>query len=251
MNIDKQYKQKSSRNYFFIGDKLQSKIRRSKIFFAGCGLSSQIAHLSVRTGFENFIFADGDVVESSNLNRQAFNSDDVGANKARILCNKIIQINPSCKITLVDHMLQADEEIANLVRQSDFVINTVDYGGVSKLINSIAVSFKKVVLLPLNVGFGAILIVVRNSKELSELGEHMNEITQIQHLHLSKKLHLSEYLLKNSDRIFREYRIKKYYPQLGIAAYLASSITVRAIINLLDGTLPEERNSFYYDLASL
>src|SRR5690348_17290059 len=67
-----------SRNWAFIAPQVQASLDRQVIFAAGVGLASVVATLACRTGFSRFILADGDVVDVSNLNRQAFGLADVG-----------------------------------------------------------------------------------------------------------------------------------------------------------------------------
>lgn len=240
-----------TRNYIFIDEALQHTIKSKTIFFAGCGLSSQLALLCVRTGFVNFVLSDGDTVEVSNFNRQAFNRNDLGKNKAKVLGDKINEIHDSCKIDIYETMLKSNQDIYPLIKKSDLVINTVDFGDASQIINKESIKQKKPVFMPLNVGYGAILIVIRNEEELADLSIHSNEINQIQHLYNIKKIQLSNYLLSKAPEIFQKYQQKNYFPQIGIAAYLASAITVRAILDYIKGVLRGDKNIFYYDLAEL
>ena len=68
----------------FLSSEDQHAIAQTRVLLAGCGLGSNIAVLAARTGFSRFTIADGDVVDSSNLNRQAFRVEHLGRNKAEV-----------------------------------------------------------------------------------------------------------------------------------------------------------------------
>lgn len=58
------------RNFLYISEANQKRIKNFRIFIGGCGLGSVIAECALRLGFENLTVIDGDKVELSNLNRQ-------------------------------------------------------------------------------------------------------------------------------------------------------------------------------------
>src|SRR5215472_3121838 len=67
-----------SRNWGLISPEVQARLRDQVILAAGVGLRSEMVVQACRLGFRNFILADGDTVEVSNLNRQAFTHAQVG-----------------------------------------------------------------------------------------------------------------------------------------------------------------------------
>jgi sulfur carrier protein ThiS adenylyltransferase len=74
-------------------------IRAATIGIAGAGgLGSNCAIHLVRSGFEKFIIADFDIVEPSNLNRQAYFPGHIGLPKADCLKDQLLKINPACSI---------------------------------------------------------------------------------------------------------------------------------------------------------
>ena len=74
-------------------------IRGATIGIAGAGgLGSNCAINLVRTGFEKFIIADFDVVEPSNLNRQAYLPGHIGLPKVDCLKSQLLNINPACSV---------------------------------------------------------------------------------------------------------------------------------------------------------
>jgi len=77
-----------------------AKIGKITVGIAGCGgLGSNVAQMLVRSGFEDLVIADFDVVELSNLNRQFYFIDQIGRNKVDALEENLELINPEAKIT--------------------------------------------------------------------------------------------------------------------------------------------------------
>ena len=96
------------------------------IGIAGCGgLGSNIAVSLVRAGVENLIIADFDIIELSNLNRQYYFREDVGKKKVFILAEKLLQINPDCRINVIDKKLERSD-IASLFNEADIMMEAFD-----------------------------------------------------------------------------------------------------------------------------
>jgi sulfur carrier protein ThiS adenylyltransferase len=76
-----------------------STICAATIGIAGAGgLGSNCAIILVRSGFEKFVIADFDVVELSNLNRQAYLPGHIGLPKVDCLKGQLLKINPACSV---------------------------------------------------------------------------------------------------------------------------------------------------------
>ncbi|MDA3884170.1 MAG: sulfur carrier protein ThiS adenylyltransferase ThiF [Candidatus Delongbacteria bacterium] len=101
-------------------------LSRSTVGIAGCGgLGSNAAVALVRAGIGSLVIADHDIVESSNLNRQYFFSDDVGKKKVKALEEKLLQINPQCSIKVVDKKLEK-HDICHVFSKVDILIEAFD-----------------------------------------------------------------------------------------------------------------------------
>src|SRR3989344_2064589 len=76
-------------------------IRDKTIAIIGLGaLGTVAADLLVRNGIGNLLLIDRDIIEESNLTRQAlFYEEDVGRSKAYAAKEKLSKINSKCKIT--------------------------------------------------------------------------------------------------------------------------------------------------------
>ena len=231
------YSEFTDRNWAYINRDLQRIIKRTRIFFAGCGLGSLIAETSARLGFSNFLLADGDIVEVSNLNRQIFNKTHIGINKATATASILRKINSKSNIEVYRNHIKS-EDIPHLARKSDFIINTVDFGKVYSDLVKIVQSKNKYVLLPFSVGFGGFVFVFnKDTPSLDEIlgdGTIKNDTDFYQTL-LKRIPHieLPEYISVNLNMIFSEVTKKKNIPQICIGAEITSALVVTTIVKIL------------------
>jgi sulfur carrier protein ThiS adenylyltransferase len=93
---------------------------------AGCGgLGSNAAVSLARAGIGGLILADFDLVEESNLNRQAFFLDDIGAPKVAALAGYLRRINPAIRLMLHDIRLEA-AVVAEVFGAADLLLEAFD-----------------------------------------------------------------------------------------------------------------------------
>ncbi len=114
------------RNKGYVSEKLQEKIRQTRILIAGCGIGSTIAEAAVRLGFENIILADRDTVDIHNLNRQAYDFADVGSYKVCALSKRLSNINPNLFVKEFNEWIDKDN-VEALVKDCDLIFDTVDF----------------------------------------------------------------------------------------------------------------------------
>jgi molybdopterin/thiamine biosynthesis adenylyltransferase len=231
-----EYSELTKRNWPFLDEKQQAKIKQTKILFAGCGLGANIAKLATSTGFTNFILADGDRVEVSNLNRQCFNLNQVGLNKAIATSQIIKQINPECTIEIFDQYITT-EDVARLVDKVDFVINTVDFNSPTILrLNDYAQKSGKKVFFPIDIGWGSRLFVFSpRSISLEQFLDFKGDTKEIlPKLLLKIAPTFPDYLLpllnKHQDIYRKILEGANPIPQVGIAVWTSSVLTVMALI---------------------
>jgi hypothetical protein len=158
-----------ARNWAYIAPDLQQHLATTTLFTAGTGLGSVIAVLAARTGVQHFILADGDVVEESNLNRQAFTRAHLGQNKAAATAAIIADIQPAAQIEVVPRYLQS-ADMRDLVARADIILNTIDLDTPAFLdLNRVARAAGKPVLFPLNpVWMGTVVVFTAESQSLDE-----------------------------------------------------------------------------------
>lgn len=88
------------REISLIGEENFKKLRRARVAVFGIGgVGSYAAEALVRAGVGSLLFADGDVVSESNLNRQlvALRST-IGKNKAAVMKARAADISPACDV---------------------------------------------------------------------------------------------------------------------------------------------------------
>ena len=93
----------TTRNIGFVTEAEQARLRAATVFVCGTGGMGGAALLALaRAGVGNFIVADIDSFEVSNLNRQVFAfTDTVGRHKAEAIAEAIARINPEAKIEVL------------------------------------------------------------------------------------------------------------------------------------------------------
>lgn len=158
-----------SRNWAFISPELQQTLDHTCLFAAGSGLSSTIAVLACRTGFGSFIVADGDTVELSNLNRQAFFRRQVGENKATATAALLRDIRPDVEVTVLPKYIENDSYLASLER-ANIIINSIDYDNPALFALARDARARGIpMVVPLNLGWGgAVMIFTADSMPLEE-----------------------------------------------------------------------------------
>lgn len=94
------YETFTTRNFGFVSHEEQSRLRAGSVFVAGVGGMGGACLASLaRAGVGRLAFADIDVFEVSNLNRQVFaNLDTVGGEKAAVSAAAVAKINPQAEL---------------------------------------------------------------------------------------------------------------------------------------------------------
>jgi molybdopterin/thiamine biosynthesis adenylyltransferase len=107
-----------SRNGGLIDPQEQAALRASTILVAGCGsVGGSAVDPLVRLGAMRFRFADPDVFELSNLNRQVCVLDDIGRPKGEVLADRVLAINPFAEVKVYNEGLtleNVDEALAGV-----------------------------------------------------------------------------------------------------------------------------------------
>ena len=232
------YQELTKQNWGFLSPEEQDLIAQSRVLLAGCGLGSNIAALAARTGFCHFVLADGDMVEMSNLNRQAFRREHLGQNKAHATASIVREVNPDAQIQSIPAFIQA-EDADSLLRQCDLIVNMVDPGPALNGLLKAAEEQNKISLFPLNVGFGGVMLAFGpESPSLEELvGPETNGnlfLRIVEGLMPSLPTYLWQYI-GVAARIQRE---KVAPPQLGIAASVTASLIVEGMVKVALGSPP-------------
>lgn len=237
--VNYSYAELVSRNWGFLADEEQEKIKKARILLAGCGLGSSIATLAARTGFTKFIVADGDKVEINNLNRQYFRLDHIGRNKAEVTAELIAEINPEAEVEVLPYFI-TEKDAPALAARAELIVNMVDPGPVIFALNQATKSKDKLVLFPLDIGFGGVTLAFTSESATIEemVGRDVAEGEYF--IRLVMKLapyipYISAYIDKFAGVMDDIVQGVHPGPQLGIAVNIASALTVTAMIKWMLG----------------
>lgn len=97
------------------------------------GLGSNCAVALARSGVGRLVVADFDRVTASNLNRQAFFTDQVGLKKAFALKENLLRINPEVRVTALDIRLTRNNLISTF-SACDVLVEAVDLAETKQMI---------------------------------------------------------------------------------------------------------------------
>ena len=116
-----------SRNAKTLSADEQSILSASAVCIAGLGgLGGSVAEMLARTGIGSLILVDGDVFETSNLNRQLLCTEDVlGQSKAAVAKNRIHLVNSSVRVKAIDTFL-TPENAPDFLKGADLIVDCLD-----------------------------------------------------------------------------------------------------------------------------
>ncbi len=142
------YRDLFARNYGIFSEVEQEKLRRAKILIVGCGgIGGTVAIILARSGVGRFVLVDFDQYEPTNMNRQIVCfADTIGRNKAEVIGEQILKINPEAEVEIHDRLLN-HAEIAVLITGVDIVFPAADDFAFSILIFRDAQRLGKMALL--------------------------------------------------------------------------------------------------------
>ena len=90
-----------------IGKENLLRIKNTSVMVVGVGgVGGYVVESLVRSGIENIIIVDHDIVDVTNKNRQIIALDStIGKKKVDVLKSRILDINPNTKVTTLDTFL--------------------------------------------------------------------------------------------------------------------------------------------------
>lgn len=105
------------------------RLARARVLLVGLGgLGGYILEILARSGTGNFVLADGDVFEESNLNRQILGTvDNLEKPKVKAAQARLEIINPFCRCTAMTGFLDK-HSLTDFLREADLVIDAL--GGI-------------------------------------------------------------------------------------------------------------------------
>lgn len=116
-----------NREILLLGEKNFKKLQNSKAAVFGLGgVGSFAAEALARSGIGELHLFDCDIVDITNTNRQLYAlSSTIGKKKTDVAYQRILEINPTCKIYKYDVFL-TPENITNYISDFDFAVDAID-----------------------------------------------------------------------------------------------------------------------------
>ena len=137
-----------------VGEDGIEKLRNSRVIMFGVGgVGSYTVEALARSGVGQITMVDFDEISESNINRQLHSlRSTIGKSKIDVMKDRILDINPDCKVELVKRLVydDVDEVLGN--NKYDFVVDAIDVIG-SK-INLIKYCVKNNINIISSMGFG-------------------------------------------------------------------------------------------------
>ena len=137
-----------------VGEDGIEKLRNSRVIVFGVGgVGSYTVEALARSGVGHITMVDFDEISESNINRQLHSlRSTIGKSKIDVMKDRILDINPDCKVELVRRLVydDVDEVLGN--NKYDFVVDAIDVIG-SK-INLIEYCVKNEINIISSMGFG-------------------------------------------------------------------------------------------------
>lgn len=120
------YEEMTTRNRGFVTEEEQERLRGAAVFIPGVGGMGGAAFMAlVRSGVGQFIIADIDTFEVSNLNRQLFSrADTIDTPKAEAAARLALEINPELQIEVLGR--EWTERLDDILPRVAVVINGMD-----------------------------------------------------------------------------------------------------------------------------
>ncbi|NJK93785.1 MAG: ThiF family adenylyltransferase [Bacteroidales bacterium] len=239
------------RNRIYIPAGNQEEIKNKRVVLAGTGLGSVIAECLLRLGFENICLIDGDVVETTNLNRQNYTLHDVGKPKVTALRERLESINPRAAIECKNQFLDSETGIRSVLSVGDIAINAMDFNSDAPfLFDKVCTSLNIPVIHPYNLGWAGCAFVVTPASE---------GLTYIQTTPLNFEKQFVEYAIKrlkhqNYNTDWLEQCLTSYMeekdgmppPQLPVASWITAGLCTSLIYKLAIGDSPRLFPDFYF-----
>ena len=116
------------RTEMLIGKEALDALRASNVLVVGLGgVGSWSAEMLCRSGIGAITIVDGDIINASNRNRQlpALVSSQ-GKYKAEAMGERLLDINPDLKLTVVNEFIRDERMIEIIDRGFDYVVDAID-----------------------------------------------------------------------------------------------------------------------------
>lgn len=163
------YKELFQRNYGIFSEREQEKIKNLRILIIGCGgIGATVAIMLARSGVSYFTLVEFDAYSPSNMNRQiGCFVNTLGRNKADVIKEDILRINPDATVTIYEKRL-SHREIADLIIDVDMVFPAADDFAFSLFVFRDAKKLRKPALMVVPSGTWAHVSIIKPDRPSPE-----------------------------------------------------------------------------------
>jgi len=143
------------RTELLLGEEKIEKLHKAHVLVAGLGgVGSYACESLARAGIGRFTIMDGDVVSPSNINRQLLAlHQTIAESKCELMKNRILQINPTAEISMINTYMKADQMELLFHEKYDYILDAIDT--LLPKVNLICHSIKSGVKIVSSMGCGA------------------------------------------------------------------------------------------------
>ncbi|WP_372642360.1 ThiF family adenylyltransferase [Ancylomarina sp.] len=118
-----------SRTELLLGEERLEQVKDAHILVVGLGgVGAYAAELLCRAGIGRMTIVDGDNIEASNINRQMpATTQTLGKDKAVVMADRLLEINPDIKLRVINEFLQ-EERMIEILEEThyDYVVDAID-----------------------------------------------------------------------------------------------------------------------------
>ena len=121
-------KEQYIRTAMLFGDSAIQKLQSKRVIVFGVGgVGGHIVEVLARSGVGAIDLVDYDVVAESNINRQIIATyDTIGKKKIEVMKERILSIQPECKVTLWDTFYLPEESDKFPFAEFDYIVDAID-----------------------------------------------------------------------------------------------------------------------------
>lgn len=117
------------RTELLLGEENLAKLKQANILIVGLGgVGAYAAEQLCRAGIGKITITDGDIIETTNINRQLpAVTSTIGKTKTEILAARFMDINPELELTIIHDYINGDKT-AELIKSQpfDYVVDAID-----------------------------------------------------------------------------------------------------------------------------
>lgn len=121
-------KEQYIRTAMLFGEAAVEKLQQSRVIVFGIGgVGGHVVEVLARSGVGAIDLVDYDTVSESNINRQLIAAyDTVGRKKIEVMRERILRIQPECKVTLWDTFYLPEKATLFPFEEYDYIVDAID-----------------------------------------------------------------------------------------------------------------------------